>query len=495
MKQILQSLTGGQIFVGEVPAPTVESGTLLVRARCSAISVGTERATIQRVQRGVVGNAFAQPELVQALFRQLVREGLGPTLEKVRSRLEQPIPLGYSCAGVVQEVGEAVEGFQTGTPVACAGYGYASHAEWVLVPKNLCAKIPEGVSWEEAAFTTLGAIALQGIRVADLEIGETVLVIGLGIVGQLIAQAAQAAGCRVFGVDPRPERVAMAKEVGMEEGSSSIEPEELLQGMQPFTAGHGFDAVIIAAATEDPQPLLLAGELARERGYVVVVGDVPLEVPRQRFYEKELQLRLARSYGPGRYDPTYERHGLDYPFSFVRWTAQRNMKAFLQLAASGRVRVSPLITHRFPIHQAPDAYELITAPARIPSLGIVLQYETTAAAAPGVSPTAEASQTPRSAPGMVGIGVVGAGRFGGGVLLPILRKMRGVQLRGLAAAHGSAAQAVARRFRIPSSTTDYRLIVKDPSIQALIIATPHHLHAQMILEGLRCGRHLFVEKP
>jgi len=494
MKQVLQSLTGGQIFVGEVAAPTAQPGMLLVRNRCSAISVGTERATIQQVQRGVIGNALTQPQLVQAVFRQLVREGLGPTLEKIRSRLEQPLPLGYSCAGVVQEVGEGVDGFQLGTPVACAGYGYASHAEWISVPKNLCVKIPKGVSWEEASFTTLGAIALQGVRVADLEIGETVLILGLGIIGQLIAQAAQAAGCRIFGVDPRLERVAIAKEGGMEEGTSSNDPQQLLQAGQLFTAGHGFDAVIIAAATEETQPLLLAGELARERGRVVVVGEVPLEVPRQRFYEKELQLRLARSYGPGRYDPTYERHGLDYPFGFVRWTAQRNMMAFLQLVSSGKVRVSPLITHRFPIHQAAQAYELVVS-GTTPPLGLLLQYEATTEAPASIQTITAPGQPQRVSPGTVGIGVIGAGRFCSGVILPILRKMPDARILRIVTDHGLSAQAVAHRFRIPSSATDYRSILQDPSIQALIIATPHHLHAQMVLEGLRNSRHLFVEKP
>ena len=494
MKQVLQSLTGGQIFVGEVAAPTVQPGMLLVRTRCSAISVGTERATIQQVRRGVIGNAFTQPQLAQVVFRQLVREGLGPTLEKIRSRLEQPLPLGYSCAGVVQEVGDGVDGFQIGTPVACAGYGYASHAEWICVPKNLCVKIPEGVSWEDAAFTTLGAIALQGIRVADLEIGETVLILGLGIVGQLIAQAAQAAGCRVFGVDPRLERVAIAKEGGTEEGSSSNDLEQLLQAAQPFTAGHGFDAVIIAAATEETQPLVLAGELARERGRVVVVGEVPLEAPRQRFYEKELQLRLARSYGPGRYDPTYERHGLDYPFGFVRWTAQRNMLAFLQLVSSGKVRVSPLITHRFPIHQAAQAYELVVSETA-PLLGVVLQYEASTEAPASTQTITAPKQFQRPSPGTVGVGVIGAGRFCSSVLLPILRRMPSAQVLRIVTDHGLSAQAVAHRFRISSSSTDYRPMLKDPSIQALVIATPHHLHAQMVLEGLRSSRHLFVEKP
>ncbi len=486
MKQVLQRLTSGEIVVEEVPPPALEAGFLRIRNKCSAVSVGTERALIQRVRQGVLGEASRKPERVRQLFESLVTEGLGATWGKVVSRLEQPIPLGYSCAGVVEEVAGDVEGFQPGDPVACAGYGFASHAEVVCVPKKMCVRIPQGVSWEEAAFTTLGSIALHAIRVADVKLGENVAVLGLGIVGQLIAQVAHASGCRVFGIDPRQERVALAQESGAEKGPALS-----------LTQGRGFDAVILAAASEEEDSLLAAAELCRDRGVIVVVGDLPLKVPRDRFYEKELSLRLARSYGPGRYDPGYELHGVDYPYSYVRWTAQRNMEAFLNLLAGGKARVSSVITHRFHIAQAAEAYRLISGEPGSPScLGVLFTYETSAA--PASAPSAEKEETRKSllpARGKVGIGLIGVGRFAGGQLVPRLRKIPEVDLLGVVTAQGATARTAARRFRIPLATTDYRELLAHPGIQAVVIATPHHLHAEMVLQAIRAGRHLFVEKP
>ncbi len=497
MKQVVQSLITGKIAVEEVPAPSPQRGFLLVRNRCSAISAGTERATVEQVRKGVLSAAMDRPDRIQQLLKTLTTEGLGPALEKIRTRLEQPLALGYSSCGTVEEVGPGVAGFQPGDPVACAGYGYASHAERVNVPQNLCVKIPPGVPWETAAFTTIGAVALQGCRVAGLQIGETAAVIGLGIVGQLVSQAALSSGCRVFGIDPKPERVSLAREMGAESGSSLSDPAQLLEEARRFTGGYGFDTVIIAAASNSPDPVILAGELARERGVIVIVGDVPLEAPRARFYEKELQLRLARSYGPGRYDRNYEQHGVDYPFGFVRWTAQRNMAAFLQLAASRKILLDPLITHRFPLDQAPDAYDLLLGQTGGRSLGIVLRYGETAPEPPVPEPPAPHKPSAMTAPaaGTVGIGVIGAGRFASGTLLPQLKRLSSVRLLHLCASRGSAAQTAARRFKIPSHTTDYRLLLQDPRLQAIVIATPHHLHAEMVLEALRNQRHLFVEKP
>ena len=497
MKQVVQSLITGKIEVAEVALPSPQRGFVLVRNRCSAISVGTERATVEQVRKGMLSAAANRPAQILQLLKTLTTEGLAPALEKVRTRLEQPLALGYSSCGTVEEIGAGVTGFQPGDPAACAGYGYASHAEWVNVPQNLCVKIPPGVSWETAAFTTIGAIALQSCRVAGLQIGETVAVIGLGIVGQLVSQTALSSGCRVFGIDPKPERVSLAREVGVESGSSSPDTVLLLEEARRFTGGHGFDAVIVAAASSSPEPLILAGELARERGVVVIVGDVPLEALRARFYEKELQLRLARSYGPGRYDRNYEQHGIDYPFGFVRWTAQRNMAAFLQLAASGKLLLDPLITHRFPLDQAPDVYELLLGQAGGRPLGIVLRYGETAPEPTVPEPPASRKPSAMGAPaaGTVGIGVIGAGRFASGTLLPQLKRFPSVRLLHLCASRGASAQSAARRFKIPSFTTDYRRLLEDPRLQAVVIATPHHLHAEMVLEGLRNRRHLFVEKP
>ncbi len=496
MKQVLQSMLTGEISVAEVPAPAIQPGCLLVQTRSSALSVGTERATIERVRRGIAGTVLAQPELVKATLRQLAHEGLGPILEKIRTRLEEPVPLGYSAAGIVREVGAEVPEFRVGDPVACAGYGFASHAEILCVPKRLCVKIPENVSWEEASFTTLGAIAMQAIRVADVKVAETVSVVGLGMLGQLIAQIACAAGCKVFGIDPRPERVALAQESGMEAGMSNGEgSEEAARAGLAFTAHQGFDATFIAAASEDPGIVGLAAELTREHGCVIVVGNVPLEIPRQRFYEKELQLRLARSYGPGRYDPQVERHGIDYPLPYVRWTAERNMAAFLHLLASGKIRINPLVTHRCPLQEAPKLYAAITRPEGNPPLGAVLQYEGTLPAPPVTTASVEHPQSARPVPGTIGLGMIGAGRFARSQLLPALRRLSGVRILGVAAAHGVSARVAARRFRIPTPTTDYRTLLNEPGIHAILIATPHHLHAAMVCEALQSMRHVFVEKP
>ena len=462
MKQLVQDFKTGQIQIVDVPAPTVAPGFVLVRNAFSLVSAGTERQTVSLAQASVLGKIRSRPDLAKQVLATLKREGVSATLNKVRSRLDQWKQLGYSTAGTVIEIGEGVTGIAVGDRVACAGQDYASHAEIVSVPQNLCAQIPEGVAFEHAAFTTLGAIALQGVRQADVRLGESVAVIGLGLVGQLTVQLLKAAGCRVFGNDLKPEAVALA----------SVEP-----GLPD-----SMDAVIITAATESSEPLTLAGQLCRDRGRVVIVGVVGTEVPRDLFYRKELDLRLSRSYGPGRYDPLYEEKGVDYPVGYVRWTEQRNMDAFLQL----RLNVAALITHTFPIDEAPKAYELITSKERF--VGVLIKYE-------GQSTKYEIRSTPHASRSSVVLGVIGAGNYAQGVLLPLFKANGDVTLHTVCTATGAKAKKAQEKFGFAGCTTNWQDIVADSSINTVLIATRHDLHGKITAAALRAGKTVFCEKP
>jgi threonine dehydrogenase-like Zn-dependent dehydrogenase len=330
---------------------------------------------VELAEKSLIGKAVERPDLVRRVIDKVKNEGLFSTIEAVRSRLDNPMALGYSSAGIVLAVGEGVDNFQPGDRVACAGAGYASHAEVVFVPKNLAVKIPDGVDFESASFTTLGAIAIQGLRLADVRLGETVAVIGLGLVGLLTVQLAKAAGCRVVGMDPNPERCRLATQLGCD--AALADNSQFAIRNSQFTNGHGADAVLITASTKSNDPVDLAGQVARDRGMVVAVGLVGMDIPRKLYYEKELTFRVSRSYGPGRYDSKYEEKGQDYPIAYVRWTENRNMQAFVQLLAEGKVNIKPLITHRFPIDEAIRAYDLITAKTKEPYLGILLAYSET----------------------------------------------------------------------------------------------------------------------
>ncbi|HMQ34328.1 MAG TPA: zinc-binding alcohol dehydrogenase, partial [Chloroflexaceae bacterium] len=376
MKQLLQSIRSGATSVVEVPAPAVGPGHVLVRVGASLVSAGTERMVVDFAQKSLLEKARARPDLVRQTLEKAGREGLLTTLEAVQNRLDQPMALGYSCAGAVIAVGPGVEALQLGDRVACAGGGYAVHAEIVAVPQTLAARVPEGVSDEAASFTTLGAIALHGARLAEVKLGEAVGVIGLGLLGQLAVQILKAAGCVVVGTDPQQARVELARRLGADAAAAG--PEEFAALCAAFTGGRGLDAVLITADTKSSQPVELAGEVARDKGVVVAVGAVGTAIPRRSYYHKELDFRISRSYGPGRYDPGYEDEGRDYPYAYVRWTEQRNMEAVLGMMGAGRLDAAALITHRFPIDEAPRAYELIAGGGGEPFLGVVLAYPGTA---------------------------------------------------------------------------------------------------------------------
>ena len=374
MKQLLQNLKTREGVVAHVPAPVVQRGRVIVRAAASLVSAGTERAFVELGRKGLVGKAKGRPDLVRKVVEKVRSEGLLNTLQSVREKLDESHALGYSAAGIVVEVGEGVTEFRAGERVACAGTGYAAHAELLSVPKNLCVRLPDAVDFESAAFATLGAIALQGVRLAEPTLGESVVVIGLGLIGQLTVQLLRANGCRVFGVDLDASKVELAVRLGADDGCAS--GDGVKDAVRRWSRGRGADAVLITAATQSDEPVELAGEISRLRGRVVAVGLVGLNFPRQIYFQRELTLRVSMSYGPGRYDPEYEERGHDYPLPYVRWTEGRNLEAFLDLVAAGSVRTAPLVTHRFKVEESARAYELISGDAREPYLGIVINYDT-----------------------------------------------------------------------------------------------------------------------
>ena len=488
MKQVVQNYRTGQLKVEELAPPALKSGGVLVRTSFSLISAGTERTIVETAQSSLIGKARGRPDLVRQVIDTFKREGLTSTYEKVKAKLSQSKALGYSASGVVTAVGQEVQEFRVGDRVACAGGGYASHAEVIFVPRNLCCKLPENVSHESACYTTVGAIALQGIRQADPRLGETVAVIGLGLVGQLTVQLLKAAGCQVLGVDIDANACARAKESGAD--SVASDPAAARAACDALTAGRGADCVVITAATKSSEPVELAAELARDRARVVVVGLVGMDVPRHSFFAKELELRLSRSYGPGRYDPDYEEKGIDYPIGYVRWTEKRNMEAFLRLIAEGKINTNLLTTHRFAVAQAMQAYDLIMSGSER-FCGVVLEYPSHEQ--PILIPKRDV-RTPAK-PGSTGISFIGAGNFARGVLLPIVKRSDKVQLLGVSAATGLSAKNSAEQFGFSYSTTDVQEILGDPESQVVFIATRHDSHAHLAADALRRGKHVFVEKP
>ncbi len=472
MKQIVQSYRSGKMSFEEAPCPQVAHGMVLVKTRASLISAGTEKMIVELARKSLLGKAKARPDLVQKVIRSIRKEGLAPALKKVRSKIDSPVPLGYSCSGVVCAVGSGVDGLQPGDAVACGGAGYANHSEFNIVPQNLCVKIPNrldtdgggALPFEEAAFATVGAIALQGVRQAVLTLGERVCVIGLGLIGQLTIQLCKASGCRVIGADIDPGKIGMAVKFGAD---LAVLSQDLDDRIWQFTEGFGADAVIIAAAAKDSGLVALAGEISRTKGRVVAVGLVGLDVPRDVYYKKELDLRLSMSYGPGRYDAEYEERGHDYPLPYVRWTEQRNMQAFLELVAAGRLDVGPLISHRYPFEQALEAYDLITS-GREPSLGVVLGYDDKP------EEKAPAIRNVVALPSAcVALGVVGAGNFAKAVLLPGFKAHKIVAFQGICTAKGISAKAAHGRFGFQYCAEGAEQLIADSAVNTLLIATRH----------------------
>jgi predicted dehydrogenase/threonine dehydrogenase-like Zn-dependent dehydrogenase len=491
MKQVFQDARSAVITVVEVPAPKLLAGCVLVRTAASLVSAGTERASSEFAGKSLLQKARMRPDLVRDILGKISRDGLLPTISAVRTRLDQPSALGYSSAGTVVAVGEGVTGINPGDRVACAGAGHAVHAEFACVPRLLMAKIPSGaVAFDEAAFTTVGAVALHGIRTADAKLGDIVAVIGLGLLGQLTVQILKAAGCRVLGMDISVDRTGLALRMGADavSTSSSAFQDLCLQ----LSAGHGVDSVLIAAQTASNDPVNLAGAVARNRAVIVAVGTVAMDIPRRTFYEKELDFRISRSYGPGRYDAAYEQKGVDYPIGYVRWTETRNMEAFLGLLADRKLDLQSLITHRFPIAQAHSAYDLITGKTRENFLGVLLSYPEDAQNTQHVDVASSASARGQNS---IRAGLLGAGSFAVSTMLPALKRVPGIELTIASAANGSHAQHAAVKFGFHSCTTNDQEVLNSPAVDAVFIATRHHLHVLQVIAALNSGKHVFCEKP
>jgi predicted dehydrogenase/threonine dehydrogenase-like Zn-dependent dehydrogenase len=499
MKQLLQDARTGELRVAEVPAPQLLPGCVLVRVAASLVSAGTERASTEFASKNLLAKAKARPDLVRDVLAKMRRDGLASTLQTVRSRLDQPQSLGYSSAGVVVAVGDGIADINVGDRVACAGAGFAVHAEFACVPRMLVAKIPETVeaasqvSYEEAAFGTVGAICLHGIRTAEVTLGDTVAVIGLGLLGQITVQLLQAAGCRVFGIDLLRQRADLAIGSGAEAACTGVR--EFRDLCSQKTGGVGMDSVLITAETPSSEPVNLAAELARDRAIVVAVGTVGMELQRKLYYEKELDFRISRSYGPGRYDAAYEQKGRDYPIGHVRWTETRNLEAFLQFIADGKLDLPSLITHRFPMEQAMRAHDLITGTTREFYLGTLITY---ADAESGTTPNlSEKIPLPAVVPasGSIGLGVLGAGSFAQNTLLPALKAIPGVAFIGVCNATGPRSRNAAEKFGFSYCSNSEAELLQDPKIKAVLIATRHNLHASQSIAALSAGKVVFCEKP
>lgn len=502
MKQVFQDARSAEITVVDVPAPKLLAGCILVRTATSLVSAGTERASSEFAGKNLLQKARMRPDLVREVLSKISRDGLLSTVSAVRTRLDQPSALGYSSAGTVVAVGEGIVDINPGDRVACAGAGHAVHAEFACVPRLLAARIPsDAVSFDEAAFTTLGAVALHGVHNADAKLGDVVAVIGLGLLGQLTVQILKAAGCCVLGMDISAERADLALRLGADAVSTSSSGFRDL--CLQHSVGHGVDSVLIAAQTSSNDPVDLAGTVARNRAVVVAVGTVAMDIPRRFFYEKELDFRVSRSYGPGRYDVAYEQKGIDYPIGYVRWTETRNMEAFLKLLANRKLDLQALITHRFPIARAHSAYDLITGKTHEAFLGVLILYpEDVATKNDAASKNNDTNRIdivghdrPILAHKSVQIGLLGAGSFAVGTLLPVLRQIRAVEMVIASAANGSHARHAVQKFGFHSCTTDEYEIFNHPAINTVVVATRHHLHAAQVIAALKSGKHVFCEKP
>jgi len=485
VKQLFQSLATGSSSYFDIPSPSVSSGQLLIRSAFSLVSAGTERMLVEFGKASLIDKARQQPDKVQQVLQKARTDGFLTTFDAVQSKLDQPLPLGYCNVGTVLAVGTGVSGFQVGDRVVSNG----PHAELVSVPQNLCASIPVGVSDEAASFTVLASIGLQGIRLANPTLGETFVVSGLGLIGLLTAQLLKAQGCRVLGLDPDPAKCALAESFGLTvlNLTAGVDP---VSWCLDFTKGIGVDGVLITAATSSSEPVHVAAQVCRQRGRIVLVGVTGIELRRDLFYKKELSFQVSCSYGPGRYDPAYEQYGHDYPIGFVRWTEQRNFQAVLHALSSGVLSTESLISHRFAIEQAYEAYDLLSSPE--PSLGILLRYPETA------DPEQRVIQLPAATDPLVPcqplLSVIGSGNYASRMLIPAFAKA-GARFHTLAASSGIGPMHVGRKFGFRQASTDIPAVLADSIVNSVVIATRHDSHAALVQQALAAGKHVFVEKP
>jgi predicted dehydrogenase/threonine dehydrogenase-like Zn-dependent dehydrogenase len=487
MKQLIQNFKTGELYIDELPMPSINEGFVLVANQFSLISAGTEKTTVSTAKASLIGKAKKRPDLVKQVIQNYKKEGFKATLEKVKTKLESLKALGYSSAGVVLASMDTSNKFQPGDIVACGGADYASHAEVVCVPQNLVAKVPDGVDIEDACYTTLGAIALQGVRQADPNLGENICVIGLGLLGQITSQILKANGCNVFGIDVSSSMVILSNNTHSANAMLRNDS-NLMSGIENFTKGYGFDKVIITAAGQTNDPVELSGQILRKKGSVIVVGAVKMDVPRDPdFYRKELELKLSCSYGPGRYDVRYEEEGMDYPYGYVRWTEQRNMEAFLQLIANKSINLKPLTTHIFDINDAVKAYDLVLGNVKEMYVGILLKYpENEAKKVSNVKVNSFQAQK-------VNIGFIGAGSFAQSYLIPNAKKLG--SLDSVVTRTGINAKNVAQKFGFNNASSDVETLIKKDTINAVFVATQHDTHAQYVIKCLKYNKIVFVEKP
>lgn len=494
MKQVFSY--GGEIVVTEIPAPVCGYGEVLVQNLFSVISTGTESTAIKSNTgggaAGIVKRIVNNPALLQKAYDMVRKQGLSQTLKAARGEVEGTlIALGYSCAGIVVQVGKDVKNFAPGDKVACAGAGYASHASFVSVPKNLVCAIPPNVEIKEAAFTTLGAIAMQGVRRAQVQLGDKVAVIGLGLLGLITAQILKACGAYVIGIDPMPDRVKLARELGID--IALLSDEKTLAEVKEHTSGYGADSVIICAASQNSEPVRQAMLLARRKGRVVVVGAVGLELERAPFYEKELDFLISCSYGPGRYDSSYEQKGIDYPIGYVRWTENRNMQCFLGLVADKKVNVSRLIDHVFPVDSAATAYQALGNPEKRP-IAILFEYPAEIKIASAITRTVQLKPAAVDQE-KIGVAVIGTGGFARAYHLPNVHHLPFFDLKAVVNRTGAIAQKMAEKYGAQYFTSDYMDVIKDNNVHMVIISTRHNLHAPIAIEAAKGGKHIFTEKP
>jgi predicted dehydrogenase/threonine dehydrogenase-like Zn-dependent dehydrogenase len=490
MRQLAQNYKDGTLTLLDAPAPRAARGGIVVQNAFSLISSGTETMKVKEGGMSLLGKAKARPDQVQQVIQSMRQTGLVATYQKVMSRLDKLTPLGYSSAGYVSQVGEGITDVRVGDRVACGGAEYANHAEYIFVPRNLFVPVPESVRLEDAAAATVGAIAIQGVRQADVRLGECVAVIGLGLLGQLITQLLIGAGCRVVGIDLSEERCQLARDMGAVAAAS--DQEHFASAVAEVSRGRGADSVLLAAGSLPSSTFGLAAEVARDRGRVVNIGMNKLEMPWKPYYEKELEIRYSRSYGPGRYDRRYEEGGHDYPVGYVRWTENRNMEAFLDLLAGGRIRMQPLVTGVFPFAQAESTFkEMVQEPGK--HLAVLFEYPQTAGEEPDRS---LALRTPQLSPsGQLRLGCIGAGNYARGMLFPVLRKNREVVLTTVVTRTPLSALDAARRFGFERAGTDSDELLEDQRSNAVLIATRHDSHARYVVRALNAGKHVFVEKP
>ena len=499
MKQMLQNLKTGKISVEDVPRPMLRDEGIVVRTRKSLISAGTERMMLSLGKKSLLGKAKERPDLVKKVIGKMRRDGFFATFQTVRDKLDSDMPLGYSNCGEVVEVGARARRFEVGGLVACAGAGYANHAEVNYIPRLLAVPLPGGVSTEAAAYATVGTIALQGVRLADMRVGESAVVLGLGLIGQLTVQILKASGCRVAALDISPDRVKLASESGADM-ALVLEGERTEKQVLDFTRGRGADAILITAATSSNEPVEQAARLARDRAKVIMVGVTGMDIPRTPYFKKELTFMVSRSYGPGRYDSDYEEHGQDYPVGYVRWTENRNIEAFLDMVASGAVKPELCTTHRFAISDAVSAFELILS-GEEPYLGVVLEYPEDTAGKEAVKSTrieiggVGQDGTGVKTAGTVGLSFIGAGGFARSVHMPNAKNLPDVALRGVVDASGMAAKSAGNKFGFAFCASTESELYDDPETDALVIVTPHSQHADGVCRALAAGKAVLVEKP